>query len=155
MIGYIKDGINNIKQTKQYAREKNVPNWFVNLAGGILIAFIASTVLTLYGIIFISISNPNKLLFDIFGSTVIFYPFILTFFLMMSIGKYPIKFMIYFSYLIQKGLMKGINKLDMILWKKYKKDGMASGFIVKHKKIINILVYLPLIITLILRHLPK
>ena len=155
MIGYIKKGLKDIKDTKIYAREKNVPNWFMSLIGGIMIAFIGSTVLTLYGILFISISNPNQFLINIFGPTAVSWPFILTFFMMISIGKYLIKSMVYFTYLIQKGLMKGINKLDMYLWKKTGKDSLASNFMVKHKKLIQIMFYVPLILSIILRHLPK
>ena len=155
MIDYIKHGIQEIKSTRQYSREKNVPNWFVNLTGGILILFIASTVLTLYSIIFVSLSNPSGILLQLFGKTVAYYPFILTFFLAMSIGKYPIKAMIYFTYLIQKGLMKLINKLDMVIWKRTGKDSVASNFIIKHKRIVQIAMYIPLILTLVLRHLPK
>ena len=155
MIDYIKKGLTDIKDTKRYAREKNVPNWFLSLIGGIMIAFIGSMVLTLYGILFISITNPNQFLLNLFGPTAVSWPFILTFFLMISIGKYLIKSMIYFTYLIQKIMMKGINNLDMYLWKKTGKDSLASNFMVKHKKLIQILFYVPLILSIILRHLPK
>ena len=155
MYQYIKQGIQKIKATRQYAREKNVPNWYMSLIGGILIAFIASTVLTLYSILFVSMSNPNSLIIFAFSHTVISYPFLLTFFIMMSIGPFLIKTMIYFTYLIQKALMKGINKLDMVLWKRTGKDSLASNFIIKHKRIVQIMFYIPLIITLVLRHLPK
>ena len=155
MIDYIKHGINNIKSTKQYAREKNVTNWFNSLLGAIYISFIASTVLTLYSILFVSIINPSELLIRVFSSTVLYYPIILSFFIMMSIGKHLIKFMIYFTYIIQKLIMKGLNKLDMYLWKKTGKDSLATSFVVKHRKIIQIMAYTPLIIMVILRHLPK
>ena len=155
MIDYIKKGLTDIKNTRVYAREKNVPNWFMSLIGGIMIAFFASMVLTIYGILFISITNPNQFLLNFFGPTAVSWPFILTFFMMISIGKHLTKSMIYFTYLIQKALMKGINKLDMYLWKKTGKDSLASNFIVKHKKLIQIMFYIPLILSIILRHLPK
>lgn len=155
MITFVKQGINRIKETKKYAQQRNVPNWFVNFIGGLLMIFIASTILTLYSIIFMVTANPNKLLLDIFGNVIVFFPFILTGFLMLSVGQYPIKLMILFSYAIQKLFQKSINKLDMIIWKKTGKDSVASSFIVKHKRLVQIIFYIPVILSLIFNHIPK
>ena len=150
MITFIKEGVKRIQATKKYSQQKNVPNWFVNFIGGLLIIFIASTILTLYSIIFIVTANPNKILMDLFGRIIVFFPFILTAGLMLTVGQYPIKLMILFSYYIQKLFMKMINKLDMFLWKKTGKDSLASNFIVKHKRIVQLIFYIPVIISLIL-----
>ena len=152
---YFKDGIRKIKETKQYAREKNVPNWITCLIGGILIAWFTSMVFSILSIDFIATANPNGFILNLFGYSLVAYPFILTVLFMMSIGKYPIKFMIYFTYLIQKGIMKLINKLDMIMWKRTGKDSLASNFMMKHRRLIQILIWIPLILSLVLRHLPK
>ena len=155
MITFVKQGIQRIKDTKKYAQQKNVPNWYANFIGGLAMMFIVSAILTLFSVIFMMVANPNKILLDIFGRIVILFPFIFTAGLMLSIGQYPIKAMILFSYYIQKGLMKLINKLDMYLWKKTGKDSLASNFIVKHKRIVQLIFYIPLVLSLIFNNIPK
>lgn len=155
MLNFIKQGIQRIKETKKYAREKNVPNWTTNLIGSIMMVFLGSTIFTLYAILFIGSSSLSHFAYTIIGSTIIYYPFILTFLIMIKYGHYPIKMLILFTYYIQKGLMKLIDKLDMYLWKKTGKDSLASSFMMKHRKLIQFLFWLPLIITFIINHIPR
>ena len=155
MITFIKQGIERIKATKKYSQEKNVPNWYLNLTGAILMCFITSTIITLYSIFYLVPVIPYPFILDLFGKTVILEPFIITALFMLRFGYIPIKAMILFSSLIQKLFMKALNKLDMYLWKKTGKDSMASNFIVKHKRIVQIMFYIPLVLSLILNHIPK
>ena len=124
MSNYFKDGINRIKETRQYAKEKNVPNWYMSLATGIFFSFIGCMIFSLYSILFISQANPNGAILNFIGYGLVAYPFVLTFFFVIQFGKYPIKAMIYFTYLIQKGFMKLITKIDMYMWRKYKKENI-------------------------------
>ena len=155
MSSYIKHGIEEIKSTKRYAREKNVNGWYINLIGAVIVSFFAATTFFLLSIVFFNTVNPNHLIIKLLDSLsygIFALPIILTFVIMMSIGKYLIKSMIYFTYLIQQLMMIGINRLDMYLWKKTGKDSLASNFIVKHKKIVQFMMFTPLILFEVLRH---
>lgn len=155
MYLFIKEGIQRIKDTRKYARDKNVPNWYAHIFGAVVLVVQISLIATLYGILVISQTSLSQQVFGLVGSSMAFYPFIISFFFMIRYGQYPIKFLICLSAYIQKYFMKLINKLDMYLWKKTGKDSMASNFMVKHRRIVQLIMYSPLIIALFFQLYPS
>ena len=152
MIKFIKEGLDRIKSTKRYANEKNVGiSWFTNTLTGIVIIFMVSSLITVFGITLLSKLYPKTIFPDFVGISILSMPFILTFLLTIQYVHYPIKMMILFNSMIQKLFMKFIDKLDMYLWKKTGKDSLASNFIVKHPRLVKLIIFTPLIISMIIR----
>lgn len=148
MIRYIKDKIKSIKDTKLYAREKNIPNWNTHLIFAISLTLITSMILSLLALNGLVILK-NYFLLGLIKPVFSYIPLILTGLIMLNYGKYPIKFLIFFSSSIAKLLMKIISKGDMYVWKKTGKDSIFSNYIQKHQKLVNFIFFLPLIIELI------
>lgn len=150
MTNFVSEGIKSIKETKKYAIEKNVGAWKTHIFYATLMMFLTSFIFILFGIsILPKVVLDNKLLFSIVGPILPYSPMILTSLIMIRYGKYPIRFLILITFYINKGLMKLINKGDMYLWRKTGKDSLVSNFITKHKKIINFILFIPLIIQLL------
>ena len=149
MFKFLKEGYEKIKDTKKYAREKNVLNWFMPMVISIITVYTSSCILVLLGILFLIPNDPHIKLPDFSNVIIPYLPFIVTFLFMIKYGSYPIKGFILVIFYMQKALMKLINRLDMILWKKTGKDCMVSGFISKHQKITRMIFFIPLVIWMV------
>ena len=154
MNNFLKEGYNKIKDTKKYAREKNVSNWITNILCAVFTVYTSCTILTLLGILYFLPNNPNVKLPTFLPYIIPYLPFILTGLIMIKYGSYPIKGFIIFSWYLQKGMMKLINKLDMILWKKTGKDSLVSDFLNKHRRLVSIFIYGSLIVWYLVNNFP-
>lgn len=148
MIGFLKNCVKEIKSTKKYANDKNVPNWFMQICQASALVFYVFSILTLFSIIYFQelLEDKPPFLYNIIS----FAPIILTFLFMIQYGKYPIKLMILLSSYLTRGFMRLVSMIDMYYWRKYDKDSVASNFIVKNRKLVYFICLIPGIIYIII-----
>jgi len=144
---FFKQGIQSIKDTKKYAREKNVPNWSYQVILSSIFTLYLFT--SLYGSSIMYLAPILPAIPDIMINIIHLSPIFMSFLFMMKYGQYPIKLTILLNSYLQKGIMKLINRLDMYYWRKYDKDSVASNFILKHRKLVLLVSFIPLIIYII------
>ena len=123
------DLFEKINETKKFAREKNVPNWYVCLLDAIVITVVLSSTLALY----------SYVAFDNMIQNMTYQPYwvkpvmvIIDYLPMVFAGLFLLKFdklimgsILFHSWLNRK-MMSGIQKLDHKMWKKTGKDAWFS-----------------------------
>ena len=131
---YFENYFDKIKETKKVSKEKGI-NFFMPLFNSLLITFIIS----------FQLSNGIWYLLDSFQSGQIYQPwylehlwsissFSLTIFMSIILFTVQDKVILFFIHLnsyVNKLILQGISKLDMVLWRKYDKQNVIANTIWK------------------------
>lgn len=147
--------VHKIKEVKYYARNKNLPVWYMPVIDSIMLCFLGSIYISDY----IAEAMPSGGLFEVVSPYLPFIFFALAFMTVMDIVA---KGMVNIHYFLIKLVHGGIQKLDYYLWKKTKRDNVVSNkiwaFQMKYsnlskptKRRIRILVVLLIILYMLIR----
>lgn len=137
MIDFIKERINKIKETKKYANEHNVHNWFNIVLHSIIFCLILGLLLTMGTVLFMddlesnSISLKGSLLMKLLWDFTNLSPLIFAFIIAISIMDKIIRIQVRITERINKKIMGLWQSFDMWYFKKYRKHSPLTEWLAK------------------------
>jgi hypothetical protein len=130
-MNYFKNYFTKIKETKSFARKKNIGIWFMPIMDSILILYGVSwffsfhTWIILGDVIGPANSYFTQFIWDISMHLPVIYFGIFTVTVIPKLSR----IMIYVHYYLMQMTFKFIEKFDLWYWRKYKKDSILSNAI--------------------------
>lgn len=129
-MGYFGDFIERVKDTKKFAREKNVPVWEIPLVNSIGIILLTSIYLSFYT--WMAISDAEKRLsvyfwWDALIAVANWLPLIYLSLICLTMLDKVLRIFILMQAVLTKAVYDGIQKLDHKIWRKTGKDSYIAS----------------------------
>lgn len=129
-MGYFDSFIERVKDTKKFAREKNVPVWEIPLVNSIGIILLTSIYLSIYtwmGIVNVEEQLKGHFWWDSMISVATFLPLIYLVLIVLTVLDRVLRVFIIFQSVTTKIIFNAIQKADHKIWRKTGKDSYIAN----------------------------